>query len=56
MTALPEGAAQVLADPGLAGTVVIVTGAGSGVGAARARVVLAGRRIPPDGGQVTDRE
>ncbi len=52
MTALPDGAAQVLADPGLTGAVVIVTGAGSGIGAATARragaagarVVLVGRR------------
>jgi NAD(P)-dependent dehydrogenase (short-subunit alcohol dehydrogenase family) len=52
MTALPNGAAQVLADPGLTGAVVIVTGAGSGIGAAAARragaagarMVLVGRR------------
>jgi NAD(P)-dependent dehydrogenase (short-subunit alcohol dehydrogenase family) len=55
MTAMPEGAAQVLADPGLTGAVVIVTGAGSGIGAATARragaagarVVLVGRRPVP---------
>jgi len=55
MTALPEGAAHVLADPGLTGAVVIVTGAGSGIGAATARragaagarVVLVGRRREP---------
>jgi NAD(P)-dependent dehydrogenase (short-subunit alcohol dehydrogenase family) len=55
MTALPQGAAEVLADPGLAGTVVIVTGAGSGIGAATAlragaagaSVVLVGRRQEP---------
>jgi NAD(P)-dependent dehydrogenase (short-subunit alcohol dehydrogenase family) len=55
MTALPDGAAQVLADPGLTGAVVIVTGAGSGIGAATARragaagarVVLVGRRPEP---------
>ena len=55
MTALPDGAAQVPADPGLTGAVVIVTGAGSGIGAATARragaagarVVLVGRRPEP---------
>ena len=51
----------MLTEVGLRGAVVIVTGAGSGIGAATARqlgtvgarVVLVGRR---DGGQVIDRE
>lgn len=55
MAALPGPAAQILADPGLTGAVIIVTGAGSGIGAAAARqlgaagarVVLAGRRPDP---------
>jgi hypothetical protein len=36
MAALPGPAAQILADPGLTGAVIIVTGAGSGIGAAAA--------------------
>ena len=55
MAALPGPAAQILADPGLTGAVIIVTGAGSGIGAAAARqlgaagarVVLVGRRPDP---------
>ncbi|HUY47490.1 MAG TPA: SDR family oxidoreductase [Streptosporangiaceae bacterium] len=55
MAALPGPAAQILADPGLTGAVIIVTGAGSGIGAATARqlgaagarVVLVGRRQGP---------
>ena len=55
MAALPGPAAQILADPGLTGAVIIVTGAGSGIGAAAARqlgaagarVVLVGRRRTP---------
>jgi NAD(P)-dependent dehydrogenase (short-subunit alcohol dehydrogenase family) len=55
MAALPGPAAQILADPGLTGTVIVVTGAGSGIGAAAARllgaagarVVLVGRRPDP---------
>jgi NAD(P)-dependent dehydrogenase (short-subunit alcohol dehydrogenase family) len=55
MAALPGPAGQVLADPGLAGAVIIVTGAGSGIGAAAARqlgaagarVALVGRRAGP---------
>ncbi|MDX6391341.1 MAG: hypothetical protein QOJ73_2404 [Streptosporangiaceae bacterium] len=57
MAALPGPAGQVLADPGLAGAVIIVTGAGSGIGAAAARqlgaagarVALVGRREGPLG-------
>ena len=55
MAVLPGPAAQILADPGLTGAVIIVTGAGSGIGAAAARqlgaagarVVLVGRRPGP---------
>jgi NAD(P)-dependent dehydrogenase (short-subunit alcohol dehydrogenase family) len=55
MAALPGPAGQILADPGLAGAVIIVTGAGSGIGAAAARqlgaagarVALVGRREGP---------
>jgi NAD(P)-dependent dehydrogenase (short-subunit alcohol dehydrogenase family) len=55
MAALPGPAGQILADPGLAGAVIIVTGAGSGIGAAAARqlgaagarVALIGRRAGP---------
>jgi NAD(P)-dependent dehydrogenase (short-subunit alcohol dehydrogenase family) len=55
MAALPGPAEQILADPGLTGAVIIVTGAGSGIGAAAARqlgaagarVVLVGRRPDP---------
>ena len=55
MAALPGPAGQILADPGLAGAVIIVTGAGSGIGAAAARqlgaagarVALVGRRAGP---------
>jgi len=55
MAALPGPAGQILADPGLAGAVIIVTGAGSGIGAAAARqlgaagarVALVGRRTGP---------
>ncbi|MGI8448548.1 MAG: SDR family NAD(P)-dependent oxidoreductase [Streptosporangiaceae bacterium] len=55
MAALPGPAAQILADPGLTGAVIIVTGAGSGIGAAAARqlgaagarVALVGRRPDP---------
>jgi hypothetical protein len=55
MAALPGPAEQILADPGLTGAVIIVTGAGSGTGAAAprqlgaagARVVLVGRRPDP---------
>jgi NAD(P)-dependent dehydrogenase (short-subunit alcohol dehydrogenase family) len=57
MAALPGPAGQILADPGLAGAVIIVTGAGSGIGAAAARqlgaagarVALIGRRAGPLG-------
>jgi NAD(P)-dependent dehydrogenase (short-subunit alcohol dehydrogenase family) len=57
MAALPGPAGQILADPGLAGAVIIVTGAGSGIGAAAAhqlgaagaRVALVGRREGPLG-------
>jgi NAD(P)-dependent dehydrogenase (short-subunit alcohol dehydrogenase family) len=57
MAALPDSAARILAGPGLAGAAVIVTGAGSGIGAAAARqlgaagtrVVLVGRRPEPLG-------
>lgn len=56
MAALPGPAGQILADPGLAGAVIIVTGAGSGIGAAAARqlgaagarVALVGREGPLD--------
>jgi NAD(P)-dependent dehydrogenase (short-subunit alcohol dehydrogenase family) len=55
MAALPSPEAQILANPGLTGAVIIVTGAGSGIGAAAARqlgaagarVVLVGRRPDP---------
>jgi NAD(P)-dependent dehydrogenase (short-subunit alcohol dehydrogenase family) len=55
MAAWPGPAGQILADPGLADAVIIVTGAGSGIGAAAARqlgaagarVVLVGRRGAP---------
>jgi NAD(P)-dependent dehydrogenase (short-subunit alcohol dehydrogenase family) len=55
MAALPSPEAQILANPGLTGAVIIVTGAGSGIGAATARqlgaagarVVLVGRRPDP---------
>jgi NAD(P)-dependent dehydrogenase (short-subunit alcohol dehydrogenase family) len=55
MAALPGPAEQILADQGLTGAVIIVTGAGSGIGAAAARqlgaagarVVLVGRRPDP---------
>jgi len=52
----------VLTEVGLRGAVVIVTGAGSGIGAATARQLgtvgsfMTGAVIPLDGGQVIDRE
>ncbi len=48
----------VLTDAGLEGAVIIVTGGGSGIGAATARRFgTAGAPvIPLDGGQVIDRE